>query len=55
VKVKRRLSLTGVGNDAKAFERNVLARLIQPGMQVYEELKESIFGLSSGQAANKSI
>ena len=42
-KAKRRLSLTGVGNDPKAFERNVLAPLVQPGMQVYEELRASIF------------
>jgi hypothetical protein len=42
-KAKQRLSLTGVGNDAKSFERNVLAILIQRGMPVYEELKASIF------------
>ena len=42
-KVKQTLSLTGVGNDAKAFERNVLAPLIQAGLPVYEELRDSIF------------
>lgn len=53
VKAKQRLSLTGVGNDAKAFERNVLAPLIQPGMPVYKELKDSIFALSGSSASNK--
>ncbi len=43
VKLKQRLSLTGVGNDAKAFERNELVPLIQPGMQIFDELKASIF------------
>jgi hypothetical protein len=43
VKAKQRLSLKGVGNDAKAFERNVLSTLIQPGMPLYDELKTSIF------------
>jgi predicted ATPase len=42
-KVKQRLLLTAVGNDPKAFERNVLAPLIQPGMSVYQELTECIF------------
>jgi len=42
-KAKQLLSLTSVGNDARAFERNVLAPLIQPGMQIYSELRDSIF------------
>jgi hypothetical protein len=45
--LKQRLSLTRVGNDAKAFERNVLAPLLQPGMKVYEELKNCIFSSAS--------
>lgn len=42
-KAKQRLSLSGVGNDARAFERNVLSPLLQRGMQVYDDLKASIF------------
>lgn len=43
---KRLLSLTGVGNDARAFERNVLAGLIVPGMAVYGELRRSVFPIA---------
>lgn len=43
-KLKQRLGLTGVGNDPAAFARNTLAPLIRPGMSVYEELKNDIFG-----------
>lgn len=42
-KAKQRLSLTGVGNDAKSFARNALAPLITTGMTVYEELRAAIF------------
>lgn len=42
-KAKQRLSLTGVGNDARAFERNVLSPLLQRGIRAYDELKASIF------------
>jgi predicted ATPase len=42
-KAKQRLSLVGVGNDAKAFERNVLAGLIDKDMDVYKQLKANIF------------
>lgn len=41
---KQALSLTQVGNDAKAFMRDTLAPLVRPGMKVYEELKADIFG-----------
>ena len=34
------LRLTGCGNDATAFARNMLAPLIKPGMEVYEILGE---------------
>jgi predicted ATPase len=44
-KAKQRLSLTGVGNDAKAFARNTLAPLLTPEMSVYKALREDIFGL----------
>ena len=37
------LSLTQRGNDAKAFMRDTLAPLVEPGMVVYEELKCDIF------------
>lgn len=40
---KRLLALAGVGNDNRAFERNVLAGLIAPTMAVYDELKLSVF------------
>lgn len=38
------LSLTGVGNDAKTFMRDTLSPLVQPGMGVYEQLKQDVFG-----------
>jgi len=41
---KQILSLTQVGNDAPAFARNTLAKLIKPGMAIYEQLKSDIFG-----------
>ena len=44
VKAKQRLSLTGTGNDAKAFARNVLAPLLTTDMAVYRDLRVSIFG-----------
>jgi hypothetical protein len=43
VRAKERLSLRGVGNDHKAFERNVLAPLLVPTMKAYQELRASIF------------
>lgn len=43
-KAKQRLELRQVGNDQRAFARNVLAPLIKPGMGVYTELKAAIFG-----------
>lgn len=43
VKAKQRLSLTANGNDAQAFERNVLSPLLRPGMGAYDELKACIF------------
>ena len=45
VECKRILGLpTGYGNDAMKFMRDTLARLIKPGMAVYEELRCDIFG-----------
>lgn len=41
---KQRLALTGVGNDAKAFARNMLVPLLKPDTQVYEVLRSDIFG-----------
>ena len=38
------LSLNRYGNDVKEFARETLASLIKPGMVVYEELKNDIFG-----------
>jgi len=42
---KRRLRLTAVGNDQMAFARATLAPLIKPGMRVYAELEEDVFGM----------
>jgi energy-coupling factor transporter ATP-binding protein EcfA2 len=41
---KRLLGLTGVGNDNRSFERNVLAPLIKPGTRVHGALRADIFG-----------
>lgn len=41
---KKRLGLTGVGNDQQSFARNTLAPLITPNMQLYQELRRCIFG-----------
>jgi predicted ATPase len=40
---KKRLGLTQVGNDQRAFARNTLAPLLRPTMNVYQELKAAIF------------
>ncbi|MBC2677545.1 AAA family ATPase [Pseudomonas baltica] len=40
---KKILSLTQAGNDALAFARNTLSKLVKPGMVVYEKLREDIF------------
>lgn len=42
------LNLTQCGNTTKAFMRDTLAPLIKPGMKVYRELKQDIFGPMSG-------
>lgn len=44
VECKNALELQGCGNTAIAFARDTLAPLIQPGMNVYEELRQDIFG-----------
>ncbi|MHB1798956.1 MAG: AAA family ATPase [Vulcanimicrobiaceae bacterium] len=41
--IKTRLSLSGVGNDTRSFERETLAPLLRPGMTVYDDLKRTIF------------
>lgn len=41
--LKRDLNLTACGNDELAFARNVLAPLLQPGMETYAELRKDIF------------
>lgn len=38
------LKLTQCGNDKEEFMRETLAPLIKPGMNVYKELKDDIFG-----------
>ena len=38
------LGLVHSGDTTESFMRNILAPLIQPGMKVYEELHEDIFG-----------
>jgi predicted ATPase len=44
VEAKRILSLTQVGNDAQAFARNTLSKLIKPGMNIYDKLRLDVFG-----------
>ena len=44
VEAKRMLSLTQVGNDAPAFARNTLAKLIKPKMAIYDKLRNDVFG-----------
>lgn len=44
IAAKKLLSLTQVGNDAPAFARNTLSKLIKPGMAVYSELRKDVFG-----------
>ena len=44
VACKKILGLTQYGNDAREFACETLARLIKPGMPVYEELKRDVFG-----------
>ena len=48
VECKRVLGLTNIGNDAKTFMRDTLARLVEPGMTVYEEVKRDIFSVGAG-------
>lgn len=43
VAAKKMLSLTQVGNDAPAFARNTLSKLIKPGMAIYEKLRKDVF------------
>lgn len=44
VAAKRILTLKQVGDDAPAFARNTLSKLIKPGMAIYEKLKTDVFG-----------
>jgi predicted ATPase len=45
VAAKTILSLTQVGNDASAFARNTLSKLIKPGMAIYDKLRMDVFGV----------
>jgi hypothetical protein len=47
ISTKKRLGLTGVGNDPASFARNVLAPLVTPNVQTYKELRHCIFGAYS--------
>lgn len=42
--VRTNLGLTACGNNQMAFARTILAPLIKPGMTVYQELEDDIFG-----------
>ncbi|HDV6320898.1 TPA: AAA family ATPase [Burkholderia multivorans] len=42
---KQMLSLTQVGNDAPAFARNTLSKLIKPSMAIYAKLRMDVFGV----------
>ena len=44
VACKRILGLTQCGNTTEEFMQETLARLIKPGMDVYDELRRDIFG-----------
>ena len=48
---KQILGLVQPGEDAKTFMRDTLAPLIKPGMEVYNELKDDIFGSDGGYAS----
>lgn len=41
---KQRLQLRDCGNDAKAFQRDTLCKLIVPAMATYQQLRQDIFG-----------
>lgn len=43
VAAKQMLSLTQAGNDAPAFARNTLSKLIKPGMAIYDKLRWDVF------------
>jgi predicted ATPase len=45
ISAKKRLCLTGVGNDQQAFARSVLAPLLTSNTQTYKELRHCIFGI----------
>ena len=42
--LRRLLQLTAAGSNWSAFARDTLAPLIRPGMSVYDELDNDIFG-----------
>lgn len=42
--LRRLLSLTSPGSDWNAFARDKLAPLLQPGMSVYDQLRQDLFG-----------
>jgi len=42
--LRRLLSLTSPGSDWNAFARDKLAPLLQPGMSVYGQLRQDLFG-----------
>lgn len=52
---RRRLGLRGVGNDDRAFARNVLARTLKPGMATYDELRSVIFGFGTEKQTTGQI
>ena len=42
--LRRELPLSGAGSSWNAFARVTLAPLLRPGMNVYRQLREDIFG-----------
>lgn len=44
VEAKRILSLTQAGNDAQAFARNTLSKLIKPELNIHCKLRRDVFG-----------
>jgi hypothetical protein len=43
IAAKQMLSLTQMGNDAPAFARSTLSKLIRPGMAIYDRLRKDVF------------
>ncbi len=52
--VRRELTLSGVGSSWNAFARATLAPLVRPGMSVYDQLKDDIFGADAAHSEDRA-